>query len=363
MLGKILKFLFSLLCIVAVGFAIYCAATPGALDKLPKIASAAEEQTVYTSALEDLSKDANFSTNNYPTIADRYTVQVVQLAESAASELFIYTYEPSTNAAAHASSINISTAMNEDLNYKNYELKFLNNSGTLNKYLVKDFELKQDALRYYDISNIYRAWSSELGDTPGQNGNVVTEVPFAVGQLWTATTTDGKVNYSCTSTETIEITDKYVGYVRYPEGYRLSFGINEGGCDSHFVAFSTDKKIENLVEAEVFYKKQDIYIYGNKMVDGSIKPLSPSRMGEIETQYTTLDNTEEKTYEGNGWFHSKFTFKLIQSAEQFVAAETRSNIYEGGLFNVYSETKLTEDGLKNIQNKQWVLRFYESRYS
>ena len=44
--------------------------------------------------------------------------------------------------------------------------------------------------------------------------------------------------------ETITITDKFVGFVRYKDGFKLYVG----ACDSHFVAFNTDKPIDKLLE-------------------------------------------------------------------------------------------------------------------
>ena len=52
--------------------------------------------------------------------------------------------------------------------------------------------------------------------------------------------------------ETIVVTDKFVGFVRYKDGFKLYVG----ACDSDFVAFNTDKPIDKLLEADVYYTTQ-----------------------------------------------------------------------------------------------------------
>ena len=76
----------------------------------------AEDTGEYTSVMEDLQKDESFREKDYPSIGNNYTLQVIQLAESTAGEVFVYVYQPS-NAVKEliATSINISTAINDSL--------------------------------------------------------------------------------------------------------------------------------------------------------------------------------------------------------------------------------------------------------
>ena len=57
--------------------------------------SAYAESTSYSDVLDDLRKDENFSPGTYPTVADDYSLQVIQVAESTGKELFVYVYQPS----------------------------------------------------------------------------------------------------------------------------------------------------------------------------------------------------------------------------------------------------------------------------
>ena len=52
--------------------------------------SAHAEGKEYTGVLEDLQKDESFSESYYPVVADDYSLQMVQIAESSDKELFVY---------------------------------------------------------------------------------------------------------------------------------------------------------------------------------------------------------------------------------------------------------------------------------
>ena len=56
------------------------------------------EEITYTEVLTDLQKDSSFNADNYPTKADDYSLQIIQLAESVNKELFVYVYQPSGKA-------------------------------------------------------------------------------------------------------------------------------------------------------------------------------------------------------------------------------------------------------------------------
>ena len=112
----------------------------------------------YTGVTEDLSKDGTFPFEDYPAKDDDYSLQVVQIAESVNKELFVYVYQPcGLTMPLTATSINISTAINDSLYYQNYKLGLLDRQGVFGKYRVDGLTVKNDALRYYDISSIFRA--------------------------------------------------------------------------------------------------------------------------------------------------------------------------------------------------------------
>ena len=296
----------------------------------PVLATESDSNSSYTSVIEDLGKDETFNVESYPIDIENHSLELFQVAEGQNKELFVYVYQPS--AKYLATSINISTAINDSLFYQNYALELISQSDALYKYKVVDFEVKEDALRYYDISSIFRAYDETIdGSVAGDN--TVSEVSYNVGKLWTAATVNGQITYTCLETETIEITDKYVGLCRYLNG----FWLYSDSCDSHFVAFSTDRPIDKLMEADLLYIAE---IGSGSLATGRFT------VDSTEERYITLEASEVVSNEVSGLFGQKYTWNRIESAADFLAKED-----------------LTDEAKSNLQNKQWVLRFAETAYT
>ena len=291
---------------------------------------------VYSAVIEDLEKDETFNIDDYPIKEKKYSLEVITIAESENQELFVYVYQPS--GTLQATSINISQGINDNLKYSNYSLTLLSQNGTLSKYLVNDLEVKSDALRYYDISSIFRAWNEDLGDEKPDGDNTISEVSYEVAKLYTVATVDGVVFYNCIETEVVEIVDKHVGFIRYYGGW-LPFGIG-WDVDSHYVAFSTNYDIDYLVDAEISYLSRT----------GTSSQLSvPSTFpGYIDPDLHTvfLTDMDEKTLTGGGLGAQTGTWKRIESVSDFIANED-----------------LTDETKEELNGMQWVLRFAEYKYS
>lgn len=303
------------------------------------------EEVGYSSVLKDLENDPNFDVSLYPANEKDYSLQVVQIAESTEGELLVYVYQPSNGTKDYtASSINISTAINDSLKYQNYKLQLLSREGVFCKYLVKDFELKPDAMRYYDISSIFRPYDKDTDNGLSQtNENEITEVAFKVAKLYTAVTLEGKVSYSCIETHVIEITDKYVGYIQYSNGFSLC----ASACHAYYVAFNTDLPIDNLYEADLYFVTQKYRYYYRTPNWAQLDPGEERMTYEDPVENTlTLKYDTVVEHEGGGLFAKKYTWKRIEKVNEFIANE-----------------KLTEEGLKDLENKSWVLRFYEADYA
>ena len=301
---------------------------------LPCVSSIAKaENNKYTTVIQDLFVDSSFKIEDYPTINGDYSLQVIQVAESNEKELFVYVYQPSSYTTdLRATSINISQGINENVKYVNYTLEYLSSFETIYKYKVNDLVVKNDALRYYDITSIFRKWSIVLDEETG-NDNEVNEVSYAVSKLFTASTVNGEVSYTCIESETVEITNKYVGFIRYLNG----FWLYSDSCDSHFVAFSTDYQIDKLMEADLTYIAEI----------GSGSPATGSwNVDNTETIIKTIYADEEVTSDMTGPFGHTYTWNRIESASEFIETED-----------------LTEDAKNNLQNMQWVLRFAETDYT
>ena len=305
------------------------------------IAKAEGTKTTYSNVLEDLQKDELFKSESYPAKASDYSVNVIQIAESENNELFVYTYEPSReDKELNATSINISTAINDSLKYKNYKLRLLSAQGVFGKYLVEDFTVLSDALRYYDISTIYRTWDSEIdGEITGATGS---ERACTVAKVYSAATVGETVSYVCKTTDIIEIRaeDRFDGFIRYDDGIYWN-GLSY--CDSYFIAFNADRKIDDLMEADVSWKYRTyMYRIWVDIMGGG----NETTYGDTLSESITLKAEDEAGNAANGWFAKKRTWKKIQTVSDFIATE-----------NLTDETKTALNG------KQWVLRFAEYGYT
>lgn len=305
----------------------------------------------YSNVLDDLQKDKKFNKEDYPIINNDYSLQVIQIAESVDKELIVYVYQPCLSKNFKASTISISQAINDSLHYDLYDLTFLNSSSTIYKYKVEDIKIKDDALRYYDISEIFRPFDSEI-DEPPEDDNTVSEVSFEVAQLWSAVTLQDQVSYNCVATEVIKITDKFVGFVRYENG----FSFYPSSCDAHFVAFNTDKPIDKLLEADLSYTSQT-YRY-KKYVGGK----DFYTFGSVEEIPDTITYNQEGSNIGNGINAGKYNWPRISSIEDFKKSVNYSETYNAGIISVGISSTLSESGAKALEEKQWVLRFKETEY-
>lgn len=305
----------------------------------------------YSGVLQDLQKDKSFQSGNYPLSENDYSLQLIQVAESTEKELFLYVYQPSGEAKNFtASSVNISTTINDEISFLTYRLQKIDNNGTLYKYKALNFTVKSEPTRYYVISSIYRPFDESI-DSPASGGNTVTEVNFAVNKQYTFGKINGKEYVSCVDIETIEITDKFVGFVRYENGFNLY----ASACDSHFVAFNTDKRIDRLLEADVYYTTQKyrwsfINFVGEK-----------ETFGEKEDKYAYLKYTDKVEHTGDGLFAGTYKWDRIESVEKFINGEERRSIFKS-LGENKAAIRLTDETLNELKGKKWVLRFTETDY-
>ena len=335
---------------IAVLIVTLCVFLTGA-QSFSAVAAESENEKTASGVLEDLSKDVSFNTENYPSNAKDYSLSVMQLAESTNKELFVYVYQPSGD-KVRASSINISTTINDEISFFNYPLELLNFEGTLFKYKVTNFEVKKDPVRYYAISSIYRPFDAGIGDEKSGN-NTINEVNYAVNKQYCFGEINGKPYVNCIDIETIVVTDKFVGFVRYKDGFKLYVG----ACDSHFVAFNTDKPIDKLLEADVYYTTQEYSSSWAALVG------EKETFGDKADKYAYLKYTDKVEHAGGGWFAGTYKWDRIQTIDDFIKGENRENIYHGAVLDVKISSKLTDEALTELKGKKWVLRFAETNYS
>lgn len=291
--------------------------------------------TTYSNVLDDLRKDSNFNVADYPPVNNDYSLQVIQLAEGVDDEVFIYVYQPAAQTKLLTATC-VNMALSESVDgTKLYDLKLINTTSVFAKYKISGVVVTAISTRYYNITSIYRTWVKGIDKATG-NDTTISEVAFKVGQLWTATDKDGEVTYTNTEKNSIEITDKYPGSKRYPNGY-LSFG----SIDSHFIAFNTDIRIDELYEADVYYESRDVYEYA----DALGRPLY--KYTDCPPDYVYLTDEDYVDEKAKGFFYGEdLNYYRIERASDFIANEN-----------------ITGSVLKEINNKQWVLRYLETDYT
>ena len=306
----------------------------------------ASAATQYSGPTGDLSKDENFHRSLYPLKVGDKSLSLIQVAEGSQKELYIYVYQPGGTTDLQATSINISKE-HKNLNFVNYTLTLVSQEGVFHKYLVVGFTVSSDAERYYEITSIYRAaqeGESQIGD---DNGNVISEISYPVKKSFKITNDDVYVE----DMDVVTIESKYVGFMRYPVG---TFLYDQKDIDVHFVAFTTDKKIENLLEVDVYFKKQSV-------IDNAITQDS---FGEKIPDMARLTANKDLVYKNDGWYSTTFTWKAIETAEDFIASESDKTytLYEGAIFDSVVRSQMTDTSKGTIKSKDWVIRFACTTY-
>lgn len=317
--------------------------------------------TSFSNVLDDLRKDPAFDVEEYPAIKGDGSLNVIQIAESTDGDLLVYVYQPGAPSFGYkAKSINIAREPDNSINldFKNYWLTYVNSAGVFYKYKVDNFKVNSDPARYYNVSNILRPWDRYI-DMNVDNGNTISDIPYTVGQYWTVTGTGDDVSYSMTTSEVVQIEDKYVGYVNYTDGVKIKWnGMAHDSTDAHFVAFSTDRQIDKLLSVKLTYNEQLITckyccnIAHNITSDShGYKSYFNVKKGDAVPTDKEITYSEKGGNVGGGNFvHADpYAWYRIRTTSEFLADEN----------NV--DYKLTKGTTDNVKNTQWVLSFTETQ--
>ena len=297
-----------------------------------------------SNVLDDLRKDEAFDIGLYPANAKDYSIQVIQVAESANGDLLVYAYQPCQNTTPlTATQINMSltdkmggfvtdeTELTDEDKPKLFSLELLNSKGVFCKYRVIDFTVSEETTRYYNVVSIYRDWIKGKDPETG-NDNETNAVYFPVNKLYTMRTENGVEYCFCKDIDYVEILDPYVDFVSYYNGldWAAILFMTEKYSDIHYIAFSTDKKIDTLKEADVTYRTQS-YTQGRGTSYGSLS----------EPQYKTLTGEKDISTK-NG----RYTWKSIMTSSDFIKS-----------------TELNDTAKKEVEKSEFVLVFLSTSYS
>ena len=307
-------------------------------------ASAAE--SVYSSALEDLKKVETFDESVYEQVDGDASLNLITIAESTDDDVFAYVYQSATTYTA--SSINISIDAENVNTYSNLPLTLLSQDGVFQKYRIEEIAVSDLESRVYEISSILRPFDAEV-DTPATGDEqVVSEVSYPVGKRFEFNA-DGM---SVTDIELISVTDKYVGFMRYTES---SFWTSDT-CDVHYVAFSTDKKMDRLLKADVYYVSQTV-------TDRCYNGNWTTTRGATTENYAYLSAGNSLIWESGNWYLSyQREFPMIMTTKAFIATEEFSHSYDAGILETTTVNNIKATSKDEISALDWVLRFEMTDY-
>ncbi|MDE7301143.1 MAG: hypothetical protein K2N47_03140 [Clostridia bacterium] len=304
----------------------------------------------YSNVLSDLARDDSFDISQYPQDVNDYSLQVIQIAESTAGDLFVYVYQPSGQVRdLRASRISIALEADNDKGFTPvlYKLEYINSMGVLFKYKVKSFSLSADPVRYYNLIMIQREAIDGIDGVA--EGNELNYKAYSVGQYWQVKdTVDGGVNYSLVKSNVVEIINPYHGIVDKAlanyEYIQTTIG-ERYYLESHYLAFSTDWDIDKLVNVSISFVTCDNYYS-----DGVYHPIEATREEREKIIYSDEEFEVQQTGYGRTLFtrllfgdNKTFSWKSIQSTDEFLNSVNASDTTR-----------------ENLNGTEWVVYFYEA---
>ncbi len=314
--------------------------------KLPAYA----ETYVNTDVLEDLKKDEKFDVKDYPARMGDYSISVIQIAEGERGSVYLYTYQPCLK-TKDLTVTDINMSLSEEVTgTKLYSLTRINTNGVFGKYLIDGIRVGEGAERYYNISAVYRAYDKMIDSDAGDD-NTTEKKSYSVGKLFKVTTENGGIKYEQSATYTVQIIDPYVDYLIYttkeasPNISEIRFAFDRWAMiDSHYIAFSTDLKIDRLMSADVSYMYRSGEGQYNTFLGfnfgGDVTYGTPTA-GAVTLNYT---DRVEKTGETKWGKKYSYAWNRIQTVAEFIS----------------SEDSLRNETVNRISGNEWVLRFTET---
>ena len=305
----------------------------------------AEESTVtYSDVMTDLQKDENFIPDDYPSVADDYSMQVIQIAESVDKELFIYVYQPSAGAvdltAATVSMYNGYSENGKDFSPTLYDLTMVSSKGVFQKYVVKDYTVSTDTERWYNIVMLQRLADKSI-DKDIVNGATET-IGIAVGQQWRFYNYNDEIKVERGTFKTLYIDIVTADNLIFKDGLTMGglAGLFNYG-DAHFVSFNVEEYvIKHIYDADVSYKSRTVTnYYGMGVPD--------DRYSEYKSHTVTLYDTDTATHTGSGWGGKTYTWNRISKSSDFIS-------------NLESQKVDVSNCKAAVLSSQWTFAFCET---
>lgn len=304
----------------------------------------------YSGMIQELQMNSSFDLDDYPAIANDYSVNVIQVAETKENTLVIYVYQPAAlKVQLDATVMNMTTNPDITHDYKVYNLSLVERVDVFAKYVVDDFVVDPtQEERYYSISAIYRAYdeildSEKYEEQVNDDEWLYNHIYYTVAKSWCVTgSLMQQLSYQMQGFDVVEIEIDFVGSVRFTGGFQLGLRkIIENDCYAYFVAFRVpDYDVSKVFDADIryFVRKK------HKVVDASTDYTTAGDPTEI---YKTIYENDDGAYEGKGLFARSYSWDRIQSVEKF--KETAAE----------NEITYTKALLDSIDDSEWVFMFDE----
>ena len=307
-----------------------------------KVASAETSAEV----LQDLRKDKDVNENDYPYVANDYSLQVIQIAESSNKELFVYAYQPCNDTydlVGTKISISYGYSVNgAGLTPKLYNLKLVSTSGTLDKYYVQGFTVPNDGDRYYNIVEIFRMVHTELDEVDETSPK--TDIAYSVGQQWYVCDLNGSKHYEMNTFNTLYVDTVFNGNFTFSNGLTWSDLIKtDKPTDCWFYCFSVEEYvISHIYDADLNYSIRDVrdtYGYGEHTLMYS---------NERVNQVIRLKDSDKMTYVSPGLGAPDLEWNRILSSKNFIETAIKQG------------AKISDIQKEKIKESQWVFTFLET---
>ena len=301
------------------------------------------EGTYYTDVLVDLKQDKNFNPADYSSDSKDYSLNLIQIAESTANELFLYVYQPSAETKPlTATAVSISLTVGVDYSPERYSLTLLDTNGVFSKYKVEDFTIPEGSKHTFVVTSLYRPYDSSI-DGEHTTDNTLSEIACGVGQTWTVSYVNDRSYVDMEYEDYIQVVSKHVGFARYEDsdGFWLT-----RMTDSHYIAFSTDKKIDQLLEVDVEFNYKSIQEHYQK---NSLLGTEKRWTDIVSEGSESVTITSDQIFEKNNtlWFPD-YEYMRIQTVDALIK----------------NEGEHMDDTTKGyLKEKEWIVRFYESPYA
>ena len=318
----------------------------------------ADTTTAYSDVLDDLEQDPTFDLQNYPAYTyaelkenELPLMDVISLAESENKELFIYVYNP-TRSDLGLTAYQISMYCSKVRSPKEfspvlYDLSLVSFTGVFDKYVVKNFEVSEEADRYYNIIELSRPFNTSI-DTSIENGTT-DDKAIPIGKQWHCYYYNDDLIYEMGQFKTLEIEVIFNGNIYHENGVTIGnlVGLYDK-CNSWFVAFNAENYIiEKIYDADLTYGYRDVVALDDwSFANSDSVEYTPAEGYNPDS--ITITSKDTVTFEGEGLFAETFKWNRISSSADFVASFEE----QGGTLTGVAREKLLES--------QWVFAYTET---